>query len=51
MKIFTHTFVIYDRGWAFRWEPKQPQTPYDIVKSIVSVVFTGLVFAFISGVL
>ncbi|AUR83265.1 TMhelix containing protein [Vibrio phage 1.032.O._10N.261.54.F5] len=51
MKIFTHTFVIYDRGWVFRWEPKQPQTPYDIIQIIVFIVLYGTSFAFFSGVL
>lgn len=51
MKIFTHTLVIYDKGWAFRWEPKPPQTPYDIIQIIVFIVLYGTSFAFFSGVL
>lgn len=51
MKIFTHIFVIYHNGWVFKWEPKEPQKPFDIVKSITSVVLTGIVFALISGAL
>lgn len=51
MKIFTHKFVIYRNGWVFKWEPKAPQKPSDIVKSITSIVITGVVFALISEAL
>ena len=24
MKILTHKYVIYDNGWQFKWEEKEP---------------------------
>ena len=38
MKIFTHEFVIYDRGWIFKWvkKPEPKQYEYGQIKGQVS---------------
>lgn len=51
MKFFTHVFVIYDNGWKFEWEPKEPQKPFDMIKQISLLVIYGVALAYFTGVM
>lgn len=50
-RLFTHQFVIYEKGFVFRWEPKAPQTPYGLAAYITKLVAYGILLAIVTGAL